>query len=62
MRLRSGAWLHVLAQLAGLMMLAVAIALVHGFAYGLGLAGVGILAVGVAAERAQLTREATHAG
>jgi hypothetical protein len=62
MRLRTGPWGHVLAQLAGLAMLAVAVGLVHGFAYGLGAGGVGILAVGVAAERGQHEREATHAG
>jgi hypothetical protein len=62
MRLRSGPWGHVLAQLAGLAMLAVAVGLEHGFAYGLAAGGVGILVVGVAAERGHLTREATHAG
>jgi hypothetical protein len=61
---------HVLAQLAGLVMLAVAVGLGVGFAWGLGLgfawglgvAGLGILTVGVAAERGHLAREATHAG
>jgi hypothetical protein len=52
----------VLAQLAGLVMLAVAVGLGLGFAWGLGVAGLGILTVGVAAERGHLAREATHAG
>jgi hypothetical protein len=52
---------HVLAQLAGLVMLAVAMGLGLGFAWGLGVAGLGILTVGVAAERGQLAREDTHA-
>lgn len=62
MRLRSRPWGHVLAQLAGLAMLAVAVGLEHGFAYGLAVLGVGTLVVGVAAERGQQARESTHAG
>jgi hypothetical protein len=59
MRLVSRSWGHVLAQLAGLLMLAVAVGLEAGFAWGLGAAGVGFLAVGVAAERGQRAREAS---
>jgi len=61
MRLVSKSW-HVLAQLAGLVMLAVAVGLEAGFVWGLGAGGAGILVVGVAAERGQRAREATLAG